>query len=119
MRAVEAQDVAQLHGRENLVGEHAARHVADVQLEEGIVMRRVGQREAAPPAVLEQDVDILPGEELQAFGGGQAEVHFDDVRRQAFELLDPRRQGLDRDVGARGQLLAFERQVRLWPGTAE
>jgi len=41
-----------------------------VQLEQRVVVRRVGEREAAPPAVLEQDVDVLPGEVLQAVAGG-------------------------------------------------
>jgi hypothetical protein len=36
--------------------------MADVQLQKGVVVRRVGQREAALLAVLEQDVDVLPGQ---------------------------------------------------------
>jgi hypothetical protein len=35
---------------------------------------------------------------LQALAGRQAQVQFDDVRRQAFQLFDARGQGLDRNV---------------------
>src|SRR5574343_740455 len=116
--AVETQDVTHLHGREHLVGELAARYVADMQLQQRIVVRRIGQRETALLAVLEQDVDILAGEELQAFAGRQAQVQLDDVRRQAFQFFDARGQGFDRDLRARGDLLALNDQVGLRLGAA-
>ncbi len=93
--------------------------MADVQLQQGIVVRRIGQREAALPAVLEQDVDILSGEELQAFAGRQFQVDCHDVGRQPFDLLDARGQGLDRDVACRAKLPALQRQIGLCPGAAE
>ena len=54
-------------------------HVADVQLEQRVVVRRRREREAAPPAVLQQEVDVLAGEELQPLVGGQLELDDRDV----------------------------------------
>ena len=90
-----------------------------MQLQEGVVVRRIGQREAALLAVLEQDVDVLPGEELQALAGRQLEVDRHDVGCQALKLLDARGHGLDRNVGGRTDLLRFERQIGLRPGATE
>ena len=58
-RAFEAQDLAALVLREQRVGEEPAGHVADVQLEQRVVVRRRGEREAAALAVLQQEVDVL------------------------------------------------------------
>ena len=96
--AVEPQDVPHLEGREDLVGEQAAGHVADVQLQKGIVVGGVGHGETAPLAILQQDVHILPGEELEAFAGRQAQVQFDDVGGQTLQFFDAGGEGLDRDV---------------------
>ncbi len=65
-RPFEAQDLAALVLVEQLVGEEAARHVADVQLEQRVVVRRRRQRKAAPLAVLQQEVDVLAGEDIAA-----------------------------------------------------
>ena len=118
VRAVKAQDVAYLHGREYLVSEYAARDMADVQLKKGIVVWCIGQRETALSAVLEQDVDVLAGEELQALAGRQAQMQLDDVRRQFFEFFDARGQGLGRNLVGRGDLPAFDAQVRASLGAA-
>ena len=69
-RTFEAQDLAPLELGEQLVGEKAARHVPDVQVEKRVVLGRGRDRKAAPAAVLEQEVDVLPGQVLQAFVGG-------------------------------------------------
>ena len=44
-------------------------YVPDVQFEQRIVVRRGREREAAAPAVLEQEVDVLAGEEGQLLAG--------------------------------------------------
>lgn len=116
VRAVDAQDVAALQGAENLLSEQPPRDVANVQLQHGVVMRRIGQGKAAFFAVLEQNIDVLAGPELQPFAGRQAEVHFDDVRRQFFQLFDTRRQCLWRNVIDRAKLLAFDDQIRFGMG---
>ena len=72
--------------------------MADVQLQKSVGLGRIGQRETALFAILEQDVDVLAGHELQAFIGRQAKVHLDDVRRQFLQLLDARGQRLDWNV---------------------
>ena len=118
VRAVKAQDVAHLHRGEYLFGEEAAGHVPDVQLQQVVLVGRVGQREAALAAILEQDVDVLAGQELQVFGGRQAQVHVDHIGRQLLHPLDAGGQGLDRDVVRRAQLLAFDDQVGTGVGAA-
>lgn len=65
VRPVQADDVARFHGIKYLPGKLPARHLADVQMQTGIIMRRVSQRERAAPAILEQNIDILAGQELQ------------------------------------------------------
>ncbi|MPN32280.1 hypothetical protein SDC9_179758 [bioreactor metagenome] len=89
-----------------------------MQLEQRIVMRGVRQREAALFAILEQDVDVLAGEELQALAGRQAQVQFDDIRGQFFKFFDARGQCLGRNLVGRGDLPAFDAQVGLGPGAA-
>ena len=119
MRAVEAQDVAYFHARKHLVGEQSAGHVADVQLQQRVIMRGVGQRETSLLAILEQDVDVLTGEELQALGGGEFEIQGDDIRRQFFQPFNARGQGFDRNVTGHADLFAFDAQIGLRTGTAE
>src|SRR5687768_5112341 len=63
-RTLQAKDVALLHLAEHVVGEAAAGHLADVQLDQLVGVRRVRHREAAPLAALQQEVDVLAGEEL-------------------------------------------------------
>jgi len=55
----------------HLVGEQAAGNVANVKLQQRVVVRRVGQRVAARLAVPQLKVDVLPGQKLQAFVGGE------------------------------------------------
>src|SRR5205807_4437517 len=65
-RPFEAKDRALLHFLEDEARERPAGRLAHVQLQELVVVRRVRHREAAALAVLEEDVDVLAGEELQA-----------------------------------------------------
>src|SRR6185503_2816648 len=65
-RPLEADDRALLHLLEDEAREGATGGFADVQLQELVVVRRVREREAAPLAVLHEDVEVLAGEELQA-----------------------------------------------------
>ena len=64
-RAFEAQDVALLHHFEDVLGEFAGDDVTDMQLQKFVIVQRVRQRKAARLIVLDEDVDILAGEELQ------------------------------------------------------
>jgi nucleoside-diphosphate-sugar epimerase len=69
-----------------------------VQLQELVVVRRVGHREAAPRPVLQQELDVLPREELQPLGGRQLQVQHHYVVGEALEALHPHRQRLHLDV---------------------
>jgi hypothetical protein len=78
--------VAFLQGLEDVLGELSPGYVADMQLQKGVVVRRVGQRESSPLAFLEQDVHVLPGEKLQALAGRQLEFDDHHVRRARVRL---------------------------------
>ena len=97
-RPLEAQDVALLHLAEHVVGELPAGDVAHVQLDQLVVVRRIGHREAAPRAVLEQELDVLAGEELQALVGRQLQVQHHHVVGEPLQLLHAAGQRLHLDV---------------------
>ena len=110
-RAFEAQDRALLHLVEHEARERAARRLAHVQLEELVVVRRVGHREAAPLAVLQQDVDVLPGEELQPLAGRKLQVEDGDILGGPFNLFHARGHRADREVLRAGELAHLEDDV--------
>ncbi len=66
VRAFETQDVAFLHAVEHMLRELPARRQAHMKLQQFVVVGSVGQGEGAAPAVLEQELDVLPGQELQS-----------------------------------------------------
>ena len=72
-RALKPQDFLGFHLVEHILGKRTTRDMPDMQLQEAVVMRRVGQAKAAALAILEHDVDVLPGKELQTLTGGQFE----------------------------------------------
>ena len=111
MRALEAQNLLFLHGLEHVAGEAAAVDAAHVQLEVAAVVRGVGDREAAPLTVGEQDVDVLAGAELEVLARRQLEVDEHDVVGQALQLLHARGQLLDRDVVGAGDVARLYDQV--------
>jgi len=82
-------------------------------------MGRVGEGVGAACAVLEQDVDVLAGEELQALAGGQLQVEHRDIFRRGFDFFHPARHGLDRDVLRAAGFARFDDDVRLRLGAAE
>src|SRR6266511_2292794 len=86
-RPFEAQDFAALEFVEELTAEQATRYVAHMQFEQRVVFGRGSKRKAPPPAVLEQEVDVLPGEILQALVRRQLERHNRDVGRDLVDLL--------------------------------
>src|SRR5262245_45792436 len=73
-RSFEAQDVALLHLAKYVVGELSAGDAPHKELDQLVVVRRIAHREAAPRAVLEQKLDVLPGEELQSLVRRQLEM---------------------------------------------
>src|SRR6266849_4448200 len=65
-RPFEAQQRLFLHFSKNMVRKMTAGDMANVDLQKSIIMRGVGQRKTAPAAVAQQNIDILPGQKLQA-----------------------------------------------------
>ena len=59
---------------EQLLREFAARHPAHVQFEQARIVRRRGDRKAAPPAAGQQNVDVLARLEIETLRGGQPQV---------------------------------------------
>ena len=108
---LETQDVLFFHAAEDMAGELAAGNQPDMQLQEAIVMRRVGDGKRAALAVLQQELDVLAGEKLQALVGGQFEAQHDHVVGHALDLLHPAGHDLDRDVLRRAHFAAFQHQV--------
>jgi hypothetical protein len=75
--AFHAQDVALLHRAKDVVGEQAARHVAQVQFDgrrAAQLVWRIGHAVAAPRAVAQDELDILPGAVLQVLVGRQLQA---------------------------------------------
>ena len=79
----------------------------------------IGQRKTARLFILEQDVDVLSGQELQAFVGRQLEREHHHIRRGPFHLLHAAWHGLDRDVIDRSHLTALKYQIRQRLGATE
>ena len=119
MGAFEAQDGFFLHAVEYGIGEQAAGDVADVQLQEFVVVRRIGERKAAPLAVLEQDVDVLPGKELQALVGRQLQMQYHHVMGDFFHFLHAAGHGFDRDITRGPHFPALDHHVGERFGGAE
>ena len=110
-RPFEAQDLAALVLVEELVREMPAGHVPDVQLEQRVVVRRRGERKAAAAAVLQQEVDVLAGEILQALVRRQLDLDDRDVRRRLVDRLDAARKLPDLDVAGAANLLHLEHEI--------
>ena len=119
MWPVDAHDVAFLHRRKDVAGVEAARYMANVKLQKGVIVRGVGQRKCAPPAVLEQDLDVLPGEELQPFAGRQLEFDDHDVGSRPRHFLHASRQRFDWQIPRRANVTHLDRQIAFRLGAAK
>jgi len=93
LRALDAQDFLFLHATENVVGEHAARHVPDVQFDAPGAgfpqrVRGVGHGVAAAHAVSQDELDVLACAEAELVGGGQLKAHHHHIGRHAGQAGD-------------------------------
>jgi len=102
-----------------MVAEQATRHVADVQFQQRVVVRRVGERIAAAPAVFQLKIDVLSGEKLQALVGRQLDLHPHHVVGELVELFHPAWQGFHHDVLGGADLPRLDGHVGQWLGAAE
>ena len=117
-RPLETQDFLFLHLREDIFGKAAARHVPDMQFQQVVVMRCIGERETAGLAVFHQDIDVLAGTEKQPLGGRDLELEDGNIM-DAHNRLHPARQGLDLDGLGRRDFGHFDSHVALRFGTAQ
>ena len=115
MWAFDTQDVAHFHRwfrhAKNAVGEQPAGCVSNVQLDERIIMRRVGHGETAPLAVFQQKFDVLPRLKLQPIVCGQLEAHDGDVIDHAIKMLNAAWQRLHNDVAGFAHITRFNGDV--------
>src|SRR5687768_1840119 len=102
-----------------MLGERATAVVADMQLQQFVIMRRISQRVTSALAVLHENIDILPGEELQAFVGGKLQGNNHHVGRDPFQLLNTARQRFDFDILYCPDLAALNDKFRQWHGAAK
>jgi hypothetical protein len=120
--ALDAKDVLFLHCAEHVVGELAARHVADVQFEararRGQGVGRIGHRVAAPRAVAQDELDVLARVELQRLARRQLQAHRHDVVRLLAEREHAHRHLADREGAGFGDLARFEHHVAECAGAA-
>ncbi len=117
--ASQAQQVALTHAAEDVFGEPATCHAADMQLQDAVVVRRIGEREGSPLAVLEQDVHVLAGEELQPLAARQAQLDDHHIWSGKEQPVYARRQRADGYVGERVDLPAFDAEVGVRRGATE
>jgi hypothetical protein len=101
-----------------MVGELAAGHVAQVQLDHGHAgggqrVRRAGHAVAAAAAVAQDDLDVLARVVLDDVVGGQLQAHAHHVVRQALQLGHARGHLLDRESPRVRDLARLQHHVAL------
>ena len=104
------------HGAAHLLGKHLLRKFtagssAHVQLERAGIVRRRGDGEAAPPALGQHDVDVLPRLEIETLGGRQPQVNSHHIVREPLDALDAARQALDAQRTLRTGCEYLEQQI--------
>ena len=119
LRSLDTQQVTLLQRAKDLSREIAPVDAPDVQLQARVVMWRIGQRKRAAAPVLEQDVDVLSGEEIEAFAGRQAEFDEHHVRRRQGQFVDASEQGAHGDVRRAACSRGLDNQVFLWSRATE
>ena len=109
------EDLALLHGRfpgaEDVIREQPARQVPDMQLKLAGEMRRIGHRVTATLAVLEDDLDVLPGVEVERLCRRQLQGEQRDVRRRPPHLGHARGQFADLDIAGEPDLPGFDNEI--------
>ena len=114
----DAQDRLLPHLREDVVGEAPARNMPQVQLDQLVVVRGVGDRERPGAAVGEQELQILARQELQALLLRQLEVEADDVVRQVVDPHHAAGQDAHLELGGALDLARLQAQIATRHGLA-
>src|SRR5215472_12512184 len=100
IRTFETQDLAPLVLVEELGAEISAWNVADVQIEQRIILRRSRDGEAASTPVAQQQIDVLPREVLQALVGWKLERDDRNVGGDFLDFLDAAGQLANLDIAS-------------------
>jgi hypothetical protein len=92
--------------------------MTDMQLDEVILVRGIGDGKGPPMAIGQDDLQILASQKLQPLALRQGQEHLDHI---VIELTEPGhlgRHGLWLEVSAGDNLRGPDHQVRDWPGLA-
>src|SRR5205823_4918502 len=107
-RTFEAQNLAPFVLRKQRIGKKSAGHMANVQLEQFVGVRRRREREAAALTLLQQKVDVLAGQKLQTLVRRQLQLDDCDVGRRLVDRLDAARQAPDLNVAGTPHFAHFD-----------
>ena len=119
--SLDAQDVLLLHRAEDWVGEAAARHVAQVQLQPQSLLdavRRAGHRVAAPQPAGQDELHVLAGVVAQLDIGGQLQGHDHHVGRGALKAAHAAGHLLHRELARARHGARLDHEVGLGRGAA-
>ena len=84
-----------------------------MQLNRRRIVWRIGNREAAALAVLQQNINVLPGMELEDFRRGQTQGQNRDIGRRLLQHFNSARQGFYRNIRSTAHILYFNHHIRL------
>ena len=82
-----------------------------MQLQHRVVMRCIGEREAAAQAAFGENVDVLPCKKLQSFAGRQPQVNPRHVGCKTFEFLHAARQRAYLNIFDRADFAALNHHI--------
>jgi hypothetical protein len=110
-RTFEAKDLATSVFVEELVGEVPAGDVANVQLEQRVVVRWRRKGKAAAAAVLQQEIDVLPGQILEPLVRRQLDLDDRHIRRGLVDRFDAAGKLPDLDVAGAANFPDLEHEI--------
>ncbi len=113
-RSPDAQHGLFTHVVKHLVSKQATFHITNMQFDEFVIMRCIGNGKRTWFVIADQYVYILAGEKLHALGSRNLEVNADDVMGQMLEFFDTARQGLDLDITGCIDFTNLDGQITGW-----
>ncbi|MNZ91940.1 hypothetical protein D3C78_1109460 [compost metagenome] len=120
-RAFDAQDFLFLHAVEHMVGELAARHVADMQFQAGCAVLQVGcggHGIGAARPVAQNEFHVLARVVAELIGRGQLQVHLHHVMGHSFQSGHAHRHFPDRESAFVRDLARLQHHVAFGRGAA-
>ena len=110
-RRLDAQHSLVLEGIEDKIGEGSTLDVTDMQFDELVVMRCIGNGERAALAIFQEKFKILSREELQALRIRQLQHHAHDIVSQGLVDVYLARHDPWLDLGRTLEQMGFDQQI--------